>query len=166
MSSKSLKDSKKGVKNHSVTSRCVAVVLKRNDSSENKTGTNCEGFEKDHADIQTPHDDNANNPFSLNANFDSEKSETFDAKKVFAEFKLRNKTCYWNPALVDSVNSLEYVGFIEPLTILVRGDDIHLENIRTAWGRRVLKDPANYHIERIGNAHTFFYKLLTLIPLH
>ncbi|KAL4240185.1 Storkhead box 1 [Mactra antiquata] len=150
MSSKSTMDSKKNVKCHSVTSRCVAVVLKRVDSSDNKPN---DSFENEHVESQTQHDDNANNPFSLNANFNSDNSEPFDAKKVFSEFKLRNKTCYWNPALVDSVNSLEYVGFIEPLTILVKGDDIHLENIRTAWGRRVLKDPANYRIERIGDVN-------------
>lgn len=148
MSSKSQKDGKKTVKNQSVTSRCVAVVFKKNDKADNSG--DCETFENDHTELSNQANDNEVNPFALNTKFDTDGKDNFDAKKVFAEFKLRNKTCYWNPALVDSVNNLEYVGFIEPLTILVKGEDIHLENIRTAWGRRVLKDPAQYHIERIG----------------
>lgn len=150
MSSKSQSDGKKTFKNQSVTSRCVAVVLRRNDKVDNSISDDCETFENAHTEVPNPKEDIGSNLFALNAKVETDGKGVFDAKKVFAEFKLRNKTCYWNPALVDSVNNLEYVGFIEPLTILVKGDDIHLENIRTAWGRRVLKDPAHYYIERIG----------------
>lgn len=71
-------------------------------------------------------------------------------KDILEDFKLRNKTCYWNPALVESIGNLQYVGFVEPSTILVGAADIHLENLRTAWGRRVLNDPAHFRIQRIG----------------
>ncbi|XP_060076540.1 uncharacterized protein LOC132556168 [Ylistrum balloti] len=70
---------------------------------------------------------------------------------ILDDFKLRNKTCYWNPALVESIQNLEYRGYVEPDTLLVGGEDIHLENLRTAWGRRVLNDPAHFRITRIGD---------------
>lgn len=152
MSSRSTRDVKKSQKNLPVTSRCVAVIFKRIEIFKD---ANAEHLHDKGTDRET-HDLNRNF-FSLGNGTDCNKDTelrdkgVFEPKKVFEEFKLRNKTCYWNPALVDSVNSLEYVGFIEPYTILVKGDDIHLENIRTAWGRRVLKDPANFTIDRIGN---------------
>lgn len=71
-------------------------------------------------------------------------------KVILDDFKLRNKTCYWNPALVESIRNLEYRGYVEPDTLLVGGEDVHLENLRTAWGRRVLNDPAHFRIIRIG----------------
>lgn len=157
MSSRSVKESKKTSKNLEVTSRCVAVIFKRCenlksscDDSRHGPATDREANELDRNFFSLGNDAD----YRKDGNKKSDKV-TFDPKKVFEEFKLRNKTCYWNPALVDSVNSLEYVGFIEPLTVLVKGDDIHLENIRTAWGRRVLKDPANFTIERIGNKNKY-----------
>ena len=71
-------------------------------------------------------------------------------KEILEDFKQQNKTCYWNPALIESIRQLEYLGFVEPCTVLVGGEDIHLENLRSAWGRRVLKAPNNYTIDRIG----------------
>ncbi|CAL1526324.1 unnamed protein product, partial [Lymnaea stagnalis] len=76
-----------------------------------------------------------------------------NGKELLNDFKIRNKTCYWNPSLVESIKSLEYKGFVEPSTILVTGGDIHLENLRSAWGRRVLKAPAGFTIERIGDVN-------------
>ncbi|XP_069125024.1 uncharacterized protein [Argopecten irradians] len=72
-------------------------------------------------------------------------------KVILDDFKLRNKTCYWNPALVESIQNLEYQGYVEPDTLLVGGEEIHLENLRTAWGRRVLNDPAHFRITKIGD---------------
>ena len=39
--------------------------------------------------------------------------------------------------------------------MLVGGEDIHLENLRSAWGRRVLKAPNNFTIDRIGECVFF-----------
>ena len=141
MSSKTHKQHRKEIKNLNVTSRCVAIVFSPIDNgikpveTENKTNGERAWNEK----------------------------HLFCPKDVLEDFKLRNRNCYWNPALVDSVSSLEYVGFLEPYTVLVKGDDIHLENIRTAWGRRVLKDPVDFHIERIGKRLTFFLNCLLLL---
>ena len=119
------------MKNLPVTSRCVAIVFSPGENFSQKTG-----------ESESPSGQRlSGNDNRLN----------FNPKNVLEDFKVRNKNCYWNPALVESVKSLEYVGFLEPYTILVKGDDIHLENVRTAWGRRVLKDPADFHIDRIGN---------------
>lgn len=163
MSSKSNKESKKVAKNLNVTSRCVAIVFKRIDKVENRNEHGCQTqnaeVTDEHLELHADYDNERNNadlylisPKVEGNDYgnDTKSDVSFDAKKVLDEFKFRNKTCYWNPALVDSVNSLEYVGFLEPLTVLVKGDDIHLENIRTAWGRRVLKDPAHFKIEKIG----------------
>jgi hypothetical protein len=76
--------------------------------------------------------------------------DAFNGKDILDDFILRNKSCYWNPALLESINSLEYLGFVSPRTLLVGGSDLHLENIRTAWGRRVLKDPTGFTILSIG----------------
>lgn len=148
MSSKSQKDGQKTAKNQFVASRCVAVVFKRKEKVD--SSADCETFENCHTEEQCC--DKDSNHLTFHGKLTASK-DVFDAKQVFAEFKLRNKTSYWNPALVDSVDNLEYAGFIEPFTILVKGDDIHLGNIRTAWGRRVLKDPTNYQIVRIGDVN-------------
>lgn len=106
-------------KQQSVTSRCLAIVLKF------ENGDKCE---------------NAVN------------GESLSGKDILDDFKLRNKSCYWNPALIESISSLEYLGFVSPCTVLVGGSELHLENIRTAWGRRVLKDPTNFTVQSIGES--------------
>ncbi|GFO00321.1 storkhead-box protein 1 [Plakobranchus ocellatus] len=80
-------------------------------------------------------------------------SNGYNGKELLHNFKMINKTCYWNPSLVESIKGLEYKGFVEPSTILVTGADIHLENLRSAWGRRVLKAPSGFTIDRIGDVN-------------
>lgn len=79
------------------------------------------------------------------------ETKTVNGKEIFDDFQLRNSTCYWNSALSESIKSLQYLGFLEPSTILLGGSDNCLENLRTAWGRRVLNDPHNCKIEKIGD---------------
>lgn len=74
-----------------------------------------------------------------------------NGKEIFDDFQLRNSTCYWNSALSDSIRNLQYLGFLEPCTVLLGGSDVCLENLRMAWGRRVLNDPHNCKIEKIGD---------------
>jgi len=159
MTSKKHGDVRNGSKNSSVTSRCVAIIFEKCDSVDGNDGEgNSNGPEQRPAFTVGPE----------TAQKTQKDGDRFNARCVFEEFRQRNKTCYWNPALVDSVVSLEYVGFIEPTTILVRGDDIHLENVRTAWGRRVLKDPARYRITKIGifsNCLQFLRLLSQPIPM-
>ncbi|KAL5018696.1 hypothetical protein ScPMuIL_004418 [Solemya velum] len=135
MSGKGNREDRKLFKNLEVTSKCLAVIL----TPQNREQVGGEvPISGDRENIKE------SNPLCLS-------NQITDGKGIFEDFKLRNRTCYWNPALVESIKSLEYVGFVEPFTILVTGKDIHLENLRTAWGRRVLKEPENFLIERIGD---------------
>ncbi|XP_029651203.1 uncharacterized protein LOC115224440 isoform X2 [Octopus sinensis] len=74
-------------------------------------------------------------------------------REIWEDFRFRNKTCYWNPALAESIKNLEYMGFVQPCTLLVSGPDLHLDNLRMAWGRRVLKAPTNFSIDNIGDVN-------------
>lgn len=78
------------------------------------------------------------------------EDKAVNGKEIFDDFQLRNSTCYWNSALSDSIKNLQYLGFLEPNTILLGGTDVCLENLRMAWGRRVLNDPHDCRIEKIG----------------
>ncbi|XP_071129655.1 storkhead-box protein 2-like [Mytilus edulis] len=79
------------------------------------------------------------------------EDKAVNGKEIFDDFQLRNSTCYWNSALSDSIKNLQYLGFLEPNTILLGGTDVCLENLRMAWGRRVLNDPHDCRIEKIGD---------------
>lgn len=134
MSGKGNREDKKLFKNLEVTSKCLAVILIPE--------------KREQVEGEIPISGDREN--SKESNPLCSANQITDGKGIFEDFKLRNRTCYWNPALVESIKSLEYVGFVEPFTILVTGKDIHLENLRTAWGRRVLKEPEHFQIERIG----------------
>ena len=86
---------------------------------------------------------------------DGRQGKELCGKEILHDFKEQNAKCYWNPALIETINSLEYVGFVEPCTVLVTGAESHLEILRSAWGRRVLKPPSNHSIVRIGKFVNF-----------
>lgn len=141
-----------GSKNLPVVTKCLAIVLipKSQVNSKDK-------FESDEAD-DTVVDVTDGNVIVQSSEVQKAISPNgYNGKELLQDFKLRNKTCYWNPSLVESIKSLEYKGFVEPSTILVTGADIHLENLRSAWGRRVLRAPAGFAIERIGKMINSFY---------
>lgn len=75
---------------------------------------------------------------------------------VFHDFQEENRVSYWNPALVESVNSLDYVGFVRPGTLFVSGAELHLECLRGAWARRVLKPPQGFVIKSLGKRKSHF----------
>lgn len=132
-------------KNLAVVSKCLAIVLlpkTRKNSAEDI-------FENDKVD-ETVVDPTDGNIIQSSEVRKALSPEGYSGKELLQDFKIRNKTCYWNPSLVESIKSLEYKGFVEPYTILVTAADIHLENLRSAWARRVLKAPAAFLIERIG----------------
>ncbi|KAK7003030.1 storkhead-box protein 1 [Biomphalaria glabrata] len=131
-------------KNLPVVSKCLAIVLV---PKSRKNSGNVLDNDETHIDssdgnvVQSSEVQKALSPSGYNG------------KELLQDFKIRNKTCYWNPSLVESIKSLEYKGFVEPSTILVTGEDIHLENLRSAWGRRVLKAPGGFTIDRIGDVN-------------
>lgn len=138
-------------KNLPVVSKCLVIVLipKSRQKSEDVSNEDADStvIESNNGEVLRPPDilkasrPNANPPNGYNG------------KELLQDFKTKNKTCYWNPSLVESIKSLEYKGFVEPFTILVTAADIHLENLRSAWGRRVLKAPSGFTIERIGDVN-------------
>lgn len=77
-------------------------------------------------------------------------SSTKSGHRVFQSFIDENRESFWNPALVESVCSLDFVGFMKPGTLLVSGSELHLECLRSAWARRVLKPPRGYQIKSLG----------------
>lgn len=72
--------------------------------------------------------------------------ESCVGKEILDDFKLRNKFCYWNLVLLESINSLEYLGFVFFCIVFVGGFDFYLENIWMVWGRWVLNDFMNFSV--------------------
>ncbi|XP_064611920.1 uncharacterized protein LOC135475891 isoform X2 [Liolophura sinensis] len=147
----SFRTDRTGQRNSPVTARCIAIVLgpdrslKTKKEKDNRVVDPITGQEILDTEKHIDSDKRSQEPPS------ARKIDSSNGKEIFEEFKVRNRTCYWNPALVESVKNLEYLGFVEPCTLLVGGEDLHLENVRTAWGRHVLKPPANFVIEKIGD---------------
>ena len=140
-------DGKLTSKNLPVANKCLAIVLVKNSVK------NSDGGVKELGDADDTVCD-LNEDGVIVQSSEVEKAlcpNGYNGKELLQDFKIRNRTCYWNPSLVESIKCLEYKGFFEPSTILVAAADIHLENLRSAWGRRVLKAPAGFSIDRIGN---------------
>ncbi|KAK7111741.1 uncharacterized protein [Littorina saxatilis] len=134
-------------KNLPVASKCLAIVLLPQKKHGSKS-SHSQDVNKDHHHREISGAVNNNSGTSTNNH-----TEPHGGKEILDDFKQQNETCYWNPALIESIRQLEYLGFVEPCTVLVSGEDIHLENLRSAWGRRVLKAPTNYTIDRIGDVN-------------
>ncbi len=113
----------------SVSSQCLAIVLCKPDGRE----------------------------FSIHSGSHSARSSR-DGQKIFLDFQSENRESFWNPALVESVTSLDYVGFMKPGTLLVSSaSELHLECLRGAWARRVLKPPRGYGIKSLGKCGPFLF---------
>ena len=144
-------------KNLSVVSKCLVIVL--NSKSRQNSG---DVLDREDADstIIDPNNGDSVRPSDVHK---APNPNGYNGKELLRDFKMKNKTCYWNPSLVESIKSLEYKGFVEPSTILVTAADIHLENLRSAWGRRVLKAPSGFTIERIGELFEYYYMNINLM---
>ncbi|CAL8114048.1 unnamed protein product [Orchesella dallaii] len=69
---------------------------------------------------------------------------------LYKGFKEANIQCYWNSALSETFKNIQYKGYIVPSTILVGALPKFLSILRTAWSRQMLRSPAGYRIEFIG----------------
>ncbi|KAK5965658.1 hypothetical protein GCK32_022447 [Trichostrongylus colubriformis] len=76
--------------------------------------------------------------------------KTKNGRRLFEHFVEANKGCFWNRELVEAVDSLIFMGFMRPTTLFVSGPMIHLQALRTAWARRVLKPAEGYSITSLG----------------
>ena len=134
---------------------CGGAVISgnTNNDNDNNNTTTTQDCHHHHHHHHHHHDD---------ATTTSAVSPVSGGKEILEDFKRQNKTCYWNPALIESIRQLEYLGFVEPCTVLVSGEDIHLENLRSAWGRRVLKAPINFTIDRIGESSVILESVVSL----
>ncbi|CAJ0602460.1 unnamed protein product [Cylicocyclus nassatus] len=81
---------------------------------------------------------------------------TFDGPKIkngrrlFESFVQANKYSFWNRELVQAAESLIFMGFMRPCTLFVSAPTVHLQSLRTAWARRVLKPADGYQITSLG----------------
>ncbi|KJH44854.1 hypothetical protein DICVIV_09104 [Dictyocaulus viviparus] len=73
-----------------------------------------------------------------------------NGRRLFENFVQANKYSFWNRELVQAVESLIFMGFMRPCTIFISGPVIHLQSLRTAWARRVLKPADGYLISSLG----------------
>ncbi|PAV76074.1 hypothetical protein WR25_24752 [Diploscapter pachys] len=74
-----------------------------------------------------------------------------NGRRVFESFVEQNRQCFWNRDLVAASNSLIYMGFMRPGTLFVSAPSSHLNVIRAAWARRILKAPEGYAISSLGD---------------
>ncbi|XP_076359847.1 stork-head domain-containing protein knockout isoform X2 [Tachypleus tridentatus] len=110
---------------------CLAIIFQRN--SENDNGEH-------------------NVTISRGRNHtDEERLLAEDGYFLFQEFLRENRCCFWNASLSQSVENLQYKGFLTPCTILVASSMYSLEVIRSAWARRLLHSPTNYNIVKLGD---------------
>ena len=89
-----------------------------------------------------------------------EPRKTVTGKELFEEFTKENKRCYWNPHLEESIKSLRYVGCLYSSTILVGGRDIYLDTVKGAWARKVLRAPAPFTIQKVGECTNYCHQHL------
>ncbi|WKY05973.1 hypothetical protein Q1695_006293 [Nippostrongylus brasiliensis] len=76
--------------------------------------------------------------------------KTKNGRRLFENFIQANKNSFWNRELVEAVDSLIFMGFMRPSTLFVSGPLPHLQALRTAWARRVLKPAEGYTINSLG----------------
>lgn len=138
------------VKNMPVASKCLAIVLLPEKKQTQKFESEDLGGDREGNCVVAAGNTLPRQSTTAATSAAASGNGVFSGKDILDDFKRQNRTCYWNPALIESIKKLEYLGFVEPCTVLVVGEDIHLENLRSAWGRRVLKPPLNYTIDRIG----------------
>uniref|UniRef100_A0A1A9Z957 Winged helix Storkhead-box1 domain-containing protein n=1 Tax=Glossina pallidipes TaxID=7398 RepID=A0A1A9Z957_GLOPL len=70
---------------------------------------------------------------------------------IFQNFLAANAQCWWNGPLTAATRGLKYAGHVAPGMLLITGEPCALEVIRGAYARSVLKAPATYLINSVGD---------------
>ncbi|MFH4973919.1 hypothetical protein AB6A40_000628 [Gnathostoma spinigerum] len=84
--------------------------------------------------------------------FQTSSLKTKSGHKIFESFVEENRSCFWNLELVEAVLNLEYVGFMRPGTLFVSSSSHHhLNALRSAWARRILKPARGFIIVSFGD---------------
>ncbi|XP_068607251.1 storkhead-box protein 2 [Brachionichthys hirsutus] len=71
--------------------------------------------------------------------------------EVFANFKAENMQLFWNQALTHALCGIFFLGWIDERVLLIQGNEVHLQVLRSGWTRRTLKPPHGFHIKRVGD---------------
>ena len=125
---------KDGSSSHPLLPRCLVMIFSKEDDEQRKVGDSSEsifdGCEKNDENIE-----------------------------LFEDFIEENKGCFWDPHLEESLSNISIAGIIFPNSVLVTGRDIHLDTIRRAWSKRVLRSPVHYTLLTVGE----FYVLNCLL---
>ncbi len=129
--------------------RCLAVVLREKRSKKREALKLKQAQDSDCCSSGAT--DEGKKPTKDNKQSDQHSPES--EKSLFDEFLTENKRCHWNPHLEESVQNLKCLGHLYPHTVLLGGRDIYLDTIRGAWGRKVLRPPPGYAIQKLGKAH-------------
>ncbi|CRL06628.1 CLUMA_CG019448, isoform A [Clunio marinus] len=70
---------------------------------------------------------------------------------IFQNFLAANSQCWWNTPLTAATRALKYAGHVAPGMLLVTAEPCALEILRGAYARSVLKPPATYTINAVGD---------------
>uniref|UniRef100_A0A182PMT7 Winged helix Storkhead-box1 domain-containing protein n=1 Tax=Anopheles epiroticus TaxID=199890 RepID=A0A182PMT7_9DIPT len=70
---------------------------------------------------------------------------------MITNFLSANLQCWWNAPLAAATKVLKYLGHISPGMLLITAEPCALEIIRSAYARSVLKPPATYLINSVGD---------------
>ncbi len=71
-------------------------------------------------------------------------------RELFKDFQRENKHSFWNKPLANSMKDINFLGFFDPYTLFIKGNQETLEILREAYSRRVLKPPRNFSIVQLG----------------
>ncbi|VDK78257.1 unnamed protein product [Litomosoides sigmodontis] len=89
--------------------------------------------------------------------------------KLFRSFVQENEACFWNSDLVEAISSTKYVGYIKPSTLFITTmSERHMQILRDAWIRQILKPARGYRIETLGDVENIgMHKIdqIHLVPL-
>ncbi|TGZ61210.1 hypothetical protein CRM22_008111 [Opisthorchis felineus] len=77
-------------------------------------------------------------------------NQIMDSCNLFAAFQRANDCQFWNLNLNDALTSCQLMGVIYPSSILIGGPRHQLDIIKTAWAKRLLKPPAYFSIDSVG----------------
>ncbi|VDO92883.1 unnamed protein product [Soboliphyme baturini] len=80
---------------------------------------------------------------------------------IFRQFLSENQRIVWNPHVTYSIQSVDFVGFVRPGTLFLSGAEQHLECLRNAWARRLLKPPVGFTIKSVASPLALRLKIIT-----
>lgn len=78
--------------------------------------------------------------------------EDFVPREIFEEFREMNCMSFWNVNLEEAIKNICFAGHISPFTVLLDGDEKHLQTIKVAWIKRLLRSPKEFRLIAVGTS--------------